>query len=226
MDEQRIFIVGDIHGCLNDLKGLMGMIDWEPDQDRLIFLGDYIDRGEDPKGVVDYILQLSGQSPFVQCLMGNHEGLFRRFLQDGDVELCLLNGAETTFASYGISLFGDREAAVPPDHLAFYNNLIPWIELDDFFVVHAGFRPGVDVRDQDLEDLLWIREPFLFSECDFGKRVIFGHTPFWEPLVQDDKIGLDTGAVYGNKLTCLEIPDMIFHSIAASPVPLEAIPGL
>jgi serine/threonine protein phosphatase 1 len=62
---------------------------------------------------------------------------------------------------------------------------------------------------------LWIREPFIFSEYDFGKKIIFGHTPFTLPLMMDNKIGLDTGAVYGNKLTCLEIPSIEFHYVEA-----------
>jgi len=82
-------------------------------------------------------------------------------------------------------------------------------------VVHAGFRPGVAIEDQSLEDLIWIREPFIFSDYDFGKTVIFGHTPIAEPLMMDNKIGLDTGAVYGNRLTCLELPRMKFHSVEA-----------
>ena len=82
-------------------------------------------------------------------------------------------------------------------------------------MVHAGFRPGVPLDDQTIEDLTWIRDPFLRSEYDFGKRVIFGHTPFPEPLLMGNKIGLDTGAVYGNKLTCLELPAFKFHYVVA-----------
>ncbi|MDY6973688.1 MAG: metallophosphoesterase, partial [Thermodesulfobacteriota bacterium] len=76
MDSKRIFIIGDVHGCLDMLKRLMDRISWQPDKDRLIFLGDYIDRGKDPKGVVDYILALVECSSHVECLMGNHESMF------------------------------------------------------------------------------------------------------------------------------------------------------
>jgi serine/threonine protein phosphatase 1 len=81
--------------------------------------------------------------------------------------------------------------------------------------VHAGFRPGVPLPEQTFEDLIWIRDPFIFSPYNFGKRVIFGHTPFSEPLILENKIGLDTGAVYGNKLTCLELPAFEFHFVEA-----------
>ncbi len=209
MESERAFIIGDIHGCLGMLNRLMDMIDWRPDRDRLIFLGDYIDRGTDSKGVVDFVLVLLNKSPFVQCLQGNHESGFLDFLSGGNIKTFLINGGETTLKSYQ----RDGEILIPPDHISFYQSLRPWIELEDYYIVHAGFRPGVEIDDQSLEDLIWIREPFIYSDYDFGKRVIFGHTPFYEPLVTHNKIGLDTGAVYGNRLTCLELPQMKFHSV-------------
>ncbi len=209
MEGERAFIIGDIHGCLGMLNRLMDTIDWRPDRDRLIFLGDYIDRGTDSKGVVDFVLVLLKQSPFVQCLLGNHESGFLDFLSGGDIKTFLINGGETTLKSYQ----RDGEILIPPDHISFYQSLRPWIELEDHYVVHAGFRPGVKIDDQSLEDLIWIRDPFIYSDYDFGKKVIFGHTPFYEPLVTHNKIGLDTGAVYGNRLTCLELPQMKFHSV-------------
>ena len=215
MEGERIFIIGDIHGCLGLLKRLMDKIDWRPEKDRLIFLGDYIDRGEDPKGVVDFIIELLKISPLVQCLMGNHEGVFLDFLEDGDINLLLLNGGATTLRSYQMDNKREGQPLIPPDHREFFKRIQPLIELEYFYVVHAGFRPGVEVHQQSLNDQLWIRESFIYSEYDFGKRVIFGHTPFAEPLVMKNKIGLDTGAVYGNKLTGLEIPSMKFHSVEA-----------
>ncbi len=215
MEYERIFIVGDIHGCLDPLKRMMDKIKWRPDEDGLIFLGDYIDRGVDSKGVVDYIIEISNSSPHVQCLMGNHENILLDFLSSGDPRLLLLNGGMTTLESYQTQERGETEALIPPEHVAFFENLFFYIELDDYYVVHAGFRPGVEIEKQSTEDLIWIREPFIFSDHNFGKKVIFGHTPLAEPLVMDNKIGLDTGAVYGNKLTCLEIPRMKFYSVEA-----------
>ncbi len=215
MENERIFIVGDIHGCLDPLKRMMDKIKWRPEKDGLIFLGDYIDRGVDSKGVVDFIIEISDSSPYVQCLMGNHENILLDFLSSGDPRLLLLNGGMTTLESYQAEERGETDALIPPEHVAFFQDLFLYIELDDYYVVHAGFRPGVEVEKQSTEDLIWIREPFIFSDHDFGKKVIFGHTPLAEPLVMDNKIGLDTGAVYGNKLTCLEIPRMKFHSVEA-----------
>lgn len=215
MDLERRFIIGDIHGCLEILERLMDEIDWHPDRDGLIFLGDYIDRGEDPKGVVDLILEISREGCSVQCLMGNHEDLFLEFLDGADPSNFILNGGISTMESYHMDGGPDRARQIPPEHLTFLKALQPWIELDDYYVVHAGFRPGVTLEDQSLQDLVWIREPFIFSPHDFGKRVIFGHTPFYDPLIMENKIGLDTGAVYGNRLTCLELPAMKFHSVEA-----------
>ncbi|MDY6974340.1 MAG: hypothetical protein SV775_18800 [Thermodesulfobacteriota bacterium] len=105
------------------------------------------------------------------------------------------------------------QVLVPQDHMSFYRSLNPYIELQDYYLVHAGFRPGVPANKQSQEDMIWIRESFIDSDYDFGKKVIFGHTPFYEPLIMANKIGLDTGAVYGNRLTCLELPAFRFHSV-------------
>ena len=215
MDKERIFIIGDLHGCLGMLQRLMDKIKWQPDKDRLIFLGDYIDRGEDPKGVVNFILKLTKFSSDVQCLIGNHEAIFLDYLNGKDRRLFILNGGMKTLESYQRDKPEGEGPLVPADHVAFYQSLKSFIELDDYYVVHAGFRPGVALKDQTLEDMTWIRDPFIYSENNFKKRVIFGHTPFYEPLVMDNKIGLDTGAVYGNRLTCLELPELRFHSVEA-----------
>ena len=211
----RIFIIGDIHGCLDMLKRMLEKIPWDPDGDRLIFVGDYIDRGEDPKGVVEYILELEKCSSRIECLMGNHEAAFLDYLEGKEKKLFLMNGGYQTLESYDTEREGPENHLVPKTHMDFYHSLKSYLELEDYYVVHAGFKPGVPPEKQSFEDLIWIRDPFIFSAHDFGKRVIFGHTPFSEPLVLDNKIGLDTGAVYGNKLTCLELPEFKFHFVEA-----------
>jgi len=212
MEGERILIIGDIHGCLDMLNRLMDRIQWRPDRDRLIFVGDYVDRGTDSKGVVDYVLALRKCSSRVDCLIGNHEAMLLDYLDGKNQASFLLNGGWPTLVSYGVDKKNaDPSPMIPPDHLAFYRSLKLYVELEDFYVVHAGFRPKVPVREQNMKDMLWIRYPFIYSDYDFGKKVIFGHTVFREPLVLENKIGLDTGAVFGNKLTCLELPGMIFH---------------
>ena len=216
MEKARIFIIGDIHGCLDTLKKLINKIDWRPEKDMLIFLGDYIDRGPKPKGVVDYILELGRSSSHVECLMGNHEAMFLDYLSDRETRLFLVNGGGQTIFSYQKETPQGQSFFVPPDHIAFFNSLKPFIELENYYVVHAGLRPGLEMNKQSIEDMIWIRGAFIDSDYPFKKRVIFGHTPFPEPLIMDNKIGLDTGAVYGNKLTCLELPEMRFHFVKAS----------
>ncbi|MFC1862835.1 metallophosphoesterase family protein [Thermodesulfobacteriota bacterium] len=211
MKKERVFIVGDIHGCLDMLRELIDKIEWRPKKDRLIFLGDYVDRGRDPKGVIDFLLELKEESDLVQCLLGNHEDLFLDYLKTGDLKLFLHNGGETTLLSYKV----DGKIHVPDDHVSFLKSLDTIIEFEEYYIVHAGFRPDVDIHKQAMQDLLWIRDPFIFSDYNFGKRVIFGHTPFSSPLVMENKIGLDTGAVYGNQLSCLELRSMKYYSTEA-----------
>jgi serine/threonine protein phosphatase 1 len=211
----KIFIVGDVHGCLDMLKRLMERIAWSADTDRLIFLGDFIDRGSQSRGVVEYVLEISRLSQQVECLMGNHERILLDFIDGKDMNTFFINGGMATLNSYRTEQQKYGGFLIPDDHLLFFRSLKLVIELDDYYVVHAGFRPGVPLAQQSTEDLLWIRDSFIFSNHFFGKRVIFGHTPFAQPLVMENKIGLDTGAVYGNRLTCLELPAMKFHSVEA-----------
>jgi serine/threonine protein phosphatase 1 len=115
--------------------------------------------------------------------------------------------------SYGCDDLEDAKAHIPKNHLIFYQNLLLFYETEDYIFVHAGLRPNIPLNQQNPTDLLWIRDEFYVSRFKFQKKVIFGHTPFPEPLVRRDKIGIDTGVVYGNKLTCLELPDMRFYQV-------------
>jgi serine/threonine protein phosphatase 1 len=218
MADQKTFIIGDVHGCLGMLMKLMEKIAWRAETDRLIFLGDYIDRGKDSRGVIDFILSISERSPHVECLMGNHENILLDFLSGRDPATFFLNGGRATLNSYRIHNHALGDLLIPKEHVDFLKSLRTWIELDEYYVVHAGFKPEVSIAKQSLDDLLWIRESFIFSDYNFGKKVIFGHTPFAHPVTMPNKIGLDTGAVYGNKLTCLELPAFRFHFVEAKEV--------
>jgi serine/threonine protein phosphatase 1 len=213
MSEEKIFVIGDIHGCLEMLKRLVDKIEWNPASDRLIFIGDYIDRGENSKGVVDFILKLKEDSTFIQCLIGNHEQMFIDYLSGVDSQSSLLNGGLTTLRSYEEMRRGKDNPLIPPSHLDFFSSLLTMIELEHYYIVHAGFQPHIEIEDQSLNDMIWIREEFIYSDYNFGKLVIFGHTPFNSPLIMKNKIGIDTGAVFGNYLTCLELPEEKFHSV-------------
>lgn len=207
----KSFIIGDLHGCRDVLEKMLETIPWDHERDNLIFVGDYIDRGNDSKGVIELLIKLTGVSPNVHCLMGNHEGLFLEYVYGRDENNFLLNGGIATLSSYRVN----GKVSIPPDHISFINSMETLIELDDYYIVHAGLMPGVQIEDQTAKDKLWIREEFIFSEYDFGKKVIFGHTPFLSPYMAYNKIGLDTGAVFGNKLTCIELPDERFYYVGS-----------
>ncbi len=213
----KTFVIGDIHGRLGMLKRLMDKIPWRPGRDALIFLGDFVDRGPDSRDVVDYVLSLTQNYARVSCIMGNHEDMLLDYLSGVNRNLYLANGGLTTLKSYrseqypGTPLFADD---IPRDHMAFYKSLEPFIELEHYYLVHAGFRPGIPVARQSRTDMMWIREPFISSTFDFGKKVVFGHTPFPEPLIMANKIGVDTGAAYGKRLTCLELPAETFYFVS------------
>ncbi|MDR2456751.1 MAG: serine/threonine protein phosphatase [Deltaproteobacteria bacterium] len=201
MGEHRIFAVGDIHGCRTKLDRLMEVIDWRPEKrEELVFLGDYIDRGPDSFGVVETVLELKARyRGLVTCLMGNHEQMFANFITGKESIVLSANGVSFTMRSY------DRNSPFPVAHLDFYQNLRLYYETDNHIFVHAGLRPGKPLAEQTAEDFLWIRDDFLDSEYDFGKTVVFGHTPFKEPFIYPGRAGLDTGAVFGGPLTCLEV---------------------
>lgn len=204
----RILAIGDIHGMLEKLQMMMLAINWDPDEDTLLFIGDYVDRGPESAGVIDHILGLMSWSENVICLRGNHEQLLLDFLHGRHMQTFLYNGGDTTIDSYG-----GWDEGVPEEHYYFLESLPYYWETDEYIFVHAGLRDGIPLEQQSLRDLLWIREEFINSDYDHGKKVIYGHTPTKMPVVQKNKIGIDTGAVYGGNLTCLEIPGMVFHTV-------------
>jgi len=210
---KKIFAIGDIHGCYDRLKTLMGKIPIDYSRDTLVFIGDYIDRGPHPFEVVDYLIKLKNRFPDVIFLKGNHEDMLDKFLNGADRYTYLLNGGQQTLDSYltkPVQADQSEFFPIPPEHMEFFKSLRLFYETEEFIFVHAGLRPRVPLESQNTEDLLWIRNKFVSSKYDFGKRVIFGHTPLKKPLVEPNKIGIDTGAVYGNALSCIQLPDLVF----------------
>jgi serine/threonine protein phosphatase 1 len=191
------YVIGDIHGCLGPLQKLLDKVGPRP-EDELIFIGDYVDRGPQSKEVVDYLLGLSSRCVF---LLGNHEKMLLDFLAGEDQDLYLANGGQATLRSYG----GDPDN-IPEAHRRFFQNLQPMYETGGFLCVHAGIRPMVPLPEQTLRDLVWIRQEFYQFVGKFPKPVVFGHTPMRQVLMAEDRIGIDTGCVYGGKLTCLRVP--------------------
>ncbi len=203
-----IFAIGDIHGCLKPLERLLEKLPLNWEEDYLVFLGDYLDRGPDPRLTLETIMMLKEiHGERVVTLLGNHEWMFLRYLHGLDEDFYLFNGGDVTLAQF--SLGGRLE--VPPEVVSFLRGLPYFWETEDYIFVHAGLRPGRPLREQRPEDLLFIRGEFIFSDYDWGKRVIFGHTPFSTPFVAPNKIGIDTGCVYGGKLTAVKLPEVEFY---------------
>jgi serine/threonine protein phosphatase 1 len=219
-----VYAVGDIHGCLVKLKRLHLAIKADaarrPASRRVVvYLGDYVDRGPDSFGVVEFLIRHPLFGFESVYLKGNHEDFLLRFLDDAGVaDAWLMNGGDTTLESYDVAVFGPRRgedraealrhdfaAAIPAAHREFLSRLKTWHIEGDYAFVHAGVRPGTPIEAQREVDLLWIRHEFLGSSADFGHVVVHGHTPTWHPEVRPNRVGIDTGAVYGGELTALAL---------------------
>jgi serine/threonine protein phosphatase 1 len=212
----KIFAIGDIHGCLGKLRSLIQNINADPENDIIVFIGDYIDRGSAAREVVDYVIGLTAEYKNVVCLLGNHEYMFLRYLDGLDEEMYLSNGGSVTLFAYAVSLSEtpqERKAKIPREHLKFFESLLPHYETDNYLFVHAGLKPGLILSRQTIHDLLWVRHEFIDTDYDFGKMIVFGHTPLSYPLIMPNKIGIDTGAAFGGKLTCVELPAVKIYQV-------------
>jgi serine/threonine protein phosphatase 1 len=226
--ETRIYAIGDIHGRADLLKETLERLD--EDQSRRpityvveIFIGDYVDRGPDSKGVIDLLAARMVRNHSV-CLRGNHEELMESFLHEpSTLDFWMKLGGLQTLASYGVvpRLDGTESGddlrhrfcrAFPRTHQLFLQCLKPWVCCGDYLFVHAGIRPQVPFEQQTMQDLLWIRDEFLNSSLQHGKYIVHGHTPVAHPDVRSNRIGIDTGAWRSGTLTCavLEGPSIQF----------------
>lgn len=215
------YVVGDIHGCADELRRLVEALPLAQG-DQLVFLGDYIDRGPDSNAVIDCLISLTAAADQVDLvfLRGNHEDMLLSYLgiggQHGD--MFLFNGGKATLASYGIGPdnFTAEKAlsVIPATHLSFFRQLKSYHVMDSFLSVHAGVHPQKPLAEQTDEELLWIRDPFIYRSHSLPYTVLFGHTP--QAAVLYDlpyKVGLDTALVYGNMLTCLELDEKVLFQI-------------
>jgi serine/threonine protein phosphatase 1 len=218
-----LYAIGDIHGERGMLEELLASLPLLSD-DRLIFVGDYVDRGPDSKGVVDVLIQVAKTRKCI-FLIGNHESMFLDFLGwEGSMyfagDAFLANGGDRTLMSY--DFFGSEDSdsmefSLPKAHEEFFRKLVLYHTEGDYVFVHAGLsRAGFDSGDVDYalrnavpEDLLWNRSTGDIPH-KLGVTVIYGHTPAkgldirWNSPFS---IGIDTGAVYGGKLTAIRLPD-------------------
>jgi len=197
------YAVGDIHGSLSKLRGLISRCEQHANgrSMTLVFLGDYIDRGPQSCGVIDCLIDLwSRLGDRVITLQGNHEGMLLEVI-DGTMpnEFWLLQGGADTLRSYGI----DDPRELPRQHVDWLRTLRLSYDDGRRLFVHAGIDPERPLHAQTAHDMVWIREPFLSDERDHGRLIVHGHTPVrtGTPDVRGNRVNLDTGAVFGGPLT-------------------------
>jgi serine/threonine protein phosphatase 1 len=214
-DGQRVYAIGDVHGCIDRLAALHEQIADDlaarpVAHATLLHLGDYVDRGADSAQVIDWLINgppVPAQA-FVN-LMGNHEQMMLAAVSGADKEAAahwLSNGGADSLLSWGISRAvppADWALRIPVQHLLFLRDLPVSHRIGPYLFVHAGVQPGVAIDQQSRHDMLWIREPFLSSQADHGAVVVHGHTPRKEPAVMRNRIAIDTGAVLGGSLTAV-----------------------
>ena len=218
---RRIYAIGDIHGRRDLLSELHRVIAADARSaaklDKIcVYIGDYVDRGDDSRGVIDLLLSAPLSGFRAVHLLGNHEDTMLRFLEDPTVApLWIANGGDATLYSYSVdwrihTQADDLEAlrlafraAIPASHLKFLRALALSHVEGDYLFVHAGIRPGREIAQQDAADLIWIRDEFLSSHADHGSIVVHGHSISPEPDLRDNRIGIDTGAFATGKLTSL-----------------------
>ena len=209
-----LIAIGDIHGCARTLDRLLSDLDIQPD-DHLVFIGDYIDRGPDSKGVVDRLLELRKT---VTCtfLRGNHEDLFLGYLDKDEYDIWAINGGIATLESYRDET---GSITIPEEHIQFMRDTEILLETDDFVFVHAGMRPTLTVAENlenaDPQVFMWERSHLKAAELPWEKTVVCGHTPVSEPVDKGNLLNIDTGCVFYTNpslglLTAVRLPERTY----------------
>ncbi len=214
------YVIGDIHGQLEMLQQALGLIERDGGSDaRVVFLGDYVDRGPDSRAVLDLLATEHRAGRNWVFLLGNHDRMFARFLQDGSTAEAKLRvgehwlhhrlGGAETLASYGVEFTEEDRIfrllervhdVVPQAHIDFLNGLVTHHQEGEVFFAHAGIRPGVPLADQTEEDLVWIRGEFLDDPRPHPCLIVHGHTPAQRAEHLGNRINLDGGAGMGRPL--------------------------
>lgn len=218
---ERVYAIGDVHGCSDLLTDLMARIDADDAkrgtaQTSIVFLGDLVDRGPDSAGVIETAMRLKAEGRRVRFLAGNHEEVFVKAASGDEksTRFFVRMGGRETILSYPIDAYdydtleyGDLaerlKTLIPRDHVEFVESFEDMVEIGDYVFVHAGIRPGRALDAQRKSDLRWIRDEFLDDERDHGKVVIHGHTICEEVDHYDNRIGIDTGAYATGRLTAI-----------------------
>lgn len=226
----RLYAIGDVHGRLDLLERMHEAIRADiaaarPDDWRIIHVGDYVDRGSQSKGVIDFLIERIAEDSRHIALCGNHDAGMVEFLQgaDGNGLFAGYGGAETAL-SYGVEAdFSSPElarrtadalfAAIPRTHIDFVSTLPTSVAFGDFFFCHAGIRPGVPLEKQNPQDLMWIRNLFLNDTRLHPKVIVHGHTPATTAELLQNRVNVDTGAFMTSRLTALVVDGASKRSI-------------
>jgi serine/threonine protein phosphatase 1 len=223
-DDQVVWAVGDVHGCLDLLDGLLALIRTDvQDDDRrrtIVFLGDYVDRGPDSRGVIERLIEVADDPSLdARFIRGNHEDKMEEFLEDPMVGPTWCEyGGDAALLSWGlhppavrhrkegwVSLSEDFRHKITGRQRRFLEELQPSVTLGGYFFCHAGALPGVALDQQSDHDLMWIRGRFLNDDQRFERVVVHGHTPTEQPHVDHRRIGVDTGAYASGVMTAVRI---------------------
>lgn len=202
----RTYAIGDVHGRLDLVEQAVEAIGAHVGDApfRVIFLGDYVDRGPDSRGVIDLLMELQRRWPVV-CLKGNHEELMLQAITQpagGRLTRWLEYGGDHTLASYGLDENSDLAEGIPREHVRWMSGLPRTTGDGHRIYVHAGLAPGTPIHRQKEQTFLWIRERFLEARPgDFEAHVVHGHTPIWEgkpnpaePELLEHRTNIDTAA--------------------------------
>ena len=218
-----MYAIGDIHGRLDLLTRMHAWIAADAaastaDRRVLVYIGDYVDRGPHSSGVIDLLIDQPLPGFEIVHLLGNHEDAMLRFPDDVSIgPTWLTYGGVATLLSYDVELSstdwhdervlrrlqGEVRRRVPRRHVEFMRAMKLTHVEGDYLFVHAGIRPGIPLERQEREDLLWIRSDFLEAQEDHGRIVVHGHTISEKPDIRPNRIGIDTGAFFSDRLTCL-----------------------
>jgi serine/threonine protein phosphatase 1 len=211
--DKRLFAIGDIHGCFNTLRTLLEEKIQIKEGDKIILLGDYIDRGTQSKEVIDYIIDLKDKGFYVVPLLGNHESmLLDAYNDEGLTSKWIQNGGTSTLKSFNISSLKDIE----PEYIEFFKGLTYYFAFEEYLFVHAGFNDSVINPFTDRYSMIWLCKQTYENPLLMNKIIIHGHRPIpvadCKDLVDSNKnvINLDTGCVYSNMtgygtLTAIEL---------------------
>ncbi|QFT87699.1 Serine/threonine-protein phosphatase 1 [Bacillus sp. THAF10] len=232
----RTIVISDIHGCFKEFKTTLENLEYQPGQDKLILLGDYIDRGPQSLEVVEYVMELSEHENVV-VLGGNHEDMFISFLEEpefNEENRFFRNGGKKTVESFckPYQVYEVNPAAKQvilenyQKHIEFLKSLPDYYEDGDYIYVHAGVDLDLqNWKNTSKNDFRWLREAFWNQKNETGKTIVFGHTPtpflhehpthgtgvksndiWYHP--QQDRICIDGGCVFeGGKLNALVLED-------------------